>query len=205
MEMSMLDGTPRIDKPDAHLWKPLRLLRAKARAERQKALADSANTKTSQGFSNLPSWKTEPQPRASVLLDLSYARNGSLVPKPATATINGPAPWATASQPGNLTGLDTPASGMLHAMSNLEPNREYSMQPNMSHQTQFSDISAPWVDATTTSPSSGLIDNTALMGDNSMNWATWDDLVEQWGVQNDDQAEGNGMGPSFFGGGSNWF
>jgi len=48
---------------------------------------------------------------------------------------------------------------------------------------------------------------TTAMGDDSLNWATWDDMVQDFGIQNSGPANGqtNEIVPSFFGSGTNWY
>jgi hypothetical protein len=209
MEMSWADGTTRIDKPDAHLWKPLRLLRERARAEREKAMAaENTNNGTDTQRSNdvtrgvPPEWTAQPQSSGSVLMDMSIGLDlGPLEPEVVTTTTtNGFDAWPTSIQPL----VDLPDAPSITQPVTNQPGHAtgYSIQPTIS-QPQLPDMSGAWVDST--NASTGVVDSTTLMGDASMNWATWDDLVEQWGVQNQDQIEGNGMGPAFFGGGSNWF
>jgi hypothetical protein len=210
MEMSWTDGSTRIDKPDAHLWKPLRLLRERARAEREKALAaEVTNHGVDIQRSNdvthgaLPEWTAQPQSNGSVLMDMSIGLDlGPLEPEVATTTTtNGFDAWPTSIQP--LVELPDTTSTMQPVTNQPAHATNYPTQQPILSQPPLPDMSGAWVDST--SASTGVADSAALMGDTSMNWETWDDLVEQWGVQNQDQIEGNGMGPAFFGGGSNWF
>lgn len=197
MTMPWRDGSTPIYKPDAHLWKPLKLLREQAKAERDKRLAaevlnDDCKSLTLQtSNTDTGGILTDVFPADSTLTMLGAAEPAyDLVAQPDSLQFTG---W-----PASDASPDTDsAAGDMQTM-------QYPMRVSNTQPTHIPNVTTSWADQSNGMATEMMNGSGTLIND-SMNWSTWDDMVEQWGIQGDNQTYSNGLGPGFFGSGSNWF
>ncbi|KAF2669279.1 hypothetical protein BT63DRAFT_479141 [Microthyrium microscopicum] len=243
---SQWDTDTTIEKPDAHLWKPLKLLRGKALHARTQALAEQrANTSfdfsnpslltTKNELTNMNAETTTNSMLNPTILGIGYAQTGGTNTAPLHASD---APnsllgmWTVSTTlPGDPMPAGFPAAGDISAQpavlaaQPMMPGQPSLEAPTSATQQQLPlpDFSNEWLNeiqntnmmgvplGMEVAPGMGTVQpNTGLMtgnmtADDSMNWTTWDDMVQDWAMQPENQANSNGMGPTFFGGGSNWF
>jgi hypothetical protein len=111
--------------------------------------------------------------------------------------------WPSVEQAGINTDLNAPVTNLPSNYPVIGVGGAHVLSPGnlTTHDTQF-----------------GLVDDwnnvnmlgsnaTTAMGDDSLNWATWDDMVQDFGIQNSGPANGQSseIVPSFFGNGTNWY
>jgi hypothetical protein len=197
IELATSEQSDEFTKLAAHLWKPLRKLMAKAKHQREQSVAGESATQVEK----VP--HSEPQTLMNMDLGVNNLYPAGQVPgfNPSTASqdqlsgiwpsiehvgVNPALNAAGANLPANYPMMGNAQSPSLGNVTNLD--------------TQFG------LDAWGNANMAGANATTA-MGDDSLNWATWDDMVQDFGIQNTGPANGqtSEIVPSFFGSGTNWY
>jgi hypothetical protein len=192
------------NKLKGHLWKPLRKLMARAKAEREKALL---NEKTQTGdLTKVPSAGED----SLMTLDFSVDRlfptqvGDSSDPQSLGAIPKGVTAWPTPipasdsmfTQTSGFSGSSFPAASQPLAGLTTGGADQFVEQ---------STIAPAWVNDTSTADVSNIknINASPTVEDGSqLNWENWDDLVQEFGMQLE---HGTDPVPSVFGSGANWY
>ncbi|KAF2434745.1 hypothetical protein EJ08DRAFT_668209 [Tothia fuscella] len=222
-------------KLKGHLWKPLRRLMEKARAEREKALAakqeqqNATHDEASQASASMSTFDPTIQilnmdftadrlyPINEITNDTSTnwidpRRNSNIFAAPTTTigTTSTNIPTSTINQDGVL-GASLPEqfdfrdewilNGDAHLVTPILTNPVAT-----SNVTTYPNYTSPMTFTTTLPPlaptTSSLMDNNTaspLLADGSVNWANWDDMVQEFGMDLDVNLPGNISAPGHFG------
>lgn len=203
------NGLHSSNKMKSHLWKPLKRLMDKAKAERAKAIAKTQQQQQAQTQSQIQASTSAFDPTIPIMnMDFSVDRlfpgrqtNDPATPLPdpsftipdftlSSTTIKSPFPFPTTS----------PTISVDHVLSpEIQNGITNTFQP------QF-DVTDDWLSNSLaeTSP----IAAEALLPDGSVNWANWDDMVSQYGMQVDSNppvAEESRQSHFEFSGRSQWY
>jgi hypothetical protein len=224
VDLAMSSQADEISKLSGHLWKPLRALRERAKGERDKAIEAEkiARQHTSNFFSavnsgNMPTAYSDghqlpkqgypqehdfpPTDNAAMLnldfgidrlypLQTNQTSGSDLNSAPSLASPNPfwPQPFGTtqAMDGLNMNSMATDASpiGLQQGLdSNILPNQDLS-----------------WINA-----SLDMSNNVPIATEDPMNWATFDDMVQQYAMQNEMHIDGVNTVPGFYAAGSSLF
>jgi hypothetical protein len=197
IELATSEQSDEFMKLAAHLWKPLRKLLARAKHHREQSIAGTA---TAPKAENVPS---EPQPLVNMDIGANSLYPAVQVPgfAPSVATqdqLSGV--WPSIEPVGMAPGPNAPAAipPAHYAMMGNSQSLSPGTLPNLDAQFGLDD----WNNVNMVG-----VNSTTAMGDDSLNWATWDDMVQDFGIQNSGPANGqtSEIVPSFFGSGTNWY
>ena len=194
IELATSEQSDEFMKLAAHLWKPLRKLMAKAKHQREQSIAGESATPVEQAP------RSEPQTLMNMDLGGNNLYPVGQVPEFTGSQDQFSAIWPSIESVGvnpTLNAAGANLAGNYPMMGNVE-----SLSPaNITNpDAQFG------LDAWGNVNMAGA-DATTAMGDDSLNWATWDDMVQDFGIQNSVPANGqtSEIVPSFFGSGTNWY
>jgi hypothetical protein len=198
IELATSEQSDEFTKLGAHLWKPLRKLMAKAKNQREQCIAGESAGERENVKNN------EPQSLMNMDLGVNRLYPGAQVPGfDASTSLQDQFSeiWPSVEQVGISPALNTPGA-------NLSSN--YPMMGLDAHSLTTGDV--PNVDMQELNDGWNNVNmigsnETTAMGDDSLNWATWDDMVQEFGLQNSGPSNGqtSEMVPSFFGSSTNWY
>ena len=188
-------------KLKGHLWKPLRRLMAKAKAEREKALErETASTEST--LSAEPSQPPVVPGGQENLMNLDFGVD-RLYPTLSSASElkeGDPTVWQGPNVQNPPPILGQPMSmDITHPLVLTEPLQ--SPLPGFIGPEQFTTqpgFGDTWM-TTNDMSNNGLFDE-------GLNWENWDDMVQEFGMQTESVSNGHSANtPSVFGSGANWY
>jgi hypothetical protein len=199
VELTTSEQSDEFTKLGGHLWKPLRKLMAKAKSQREQAAAGES---IRQGVDT-----TNSGPQSFMSMDLGVNR---LYPQAQVPEFDSTSPqhqfpgsWQPVQQvefspTTNSSGANQPTN---YHMAGVDNVRNLSPGDLASVNVQFG-LNDAWNNVNTIDSN-----ETTAMGDDSLNWATWDDMVQEFGLQNSGPSNGQTSEtvPSFFGSSTSWY
>jgi hypothetical protein len=222
VDLTTSSQSEEINKLSGHLWKPLKALMNKARQEREKALAQTPggnSVNERDVFASTSRAATVPKqppgnfigPDSLMTMDFGVDR---LYPTadlnssntiPTTSAIQDPTTMWQQS-----TFAMSPMSGTIPIGATLDSTVMSTVPPEQPNfgmlDTEMQGL--PTVSTSTsgwTPNESFSINDSTMMDDGSVNWATWDDMVQMYAMQNEASPNEQGHIPSFYTTGSNIF
>jgi hypothetical protein len=211
-----------VNKLSGHLWKPLRALRDKAKGEREKALANEKMEKTQSNFFNTVSSGNLPTTLETgpLLSEEGYPREHDFAPTGSSAMMNMAfgVDKLYPLQTNHPNGSDITSASSLTNTNPFWPQVVANPQPmdglNMNLvndsltiglQQGLNSSTMPMQDINWASTSPDINNGLPIVNDDPMNWATFDDMVQQYAVQNEMHVDGANTVPGFYGTGSSLF
>jgi len=195
IELATSEQSDEFTKLAAHLWKPLRKLKAKAKNQREQSVASESAAQAE----HVPHGESQTLMNMDLGVNNLYTAGQMPGFDPSTASQDQFSGVWTSIEPVGLS----PALNVAGANPNYPiVGDAQSLSPGnpTNLDTQFG------LDAWGNVNMAGTNATTA-MGDDSFNWATWDDMVQDFGIQNSGPSNGqtSEIVPSFFGSGTNWY
>jgi hypothetical protein len=198
-------------KLKGHLWKPLRRLMDKARFEREKAIASKLKQDTDTDAKVQASMSSFDPAMPISSLDFGVDR---LYPITDSIVHDTSADWTDPRLDQNI--FPAPLSHDVTSGNNITTSLDQKLSPiTMGQLPSQLDLTPSWImnDANLASAplatSASPLAASPLLADGSVNWASWDDMVSQFGMDVDPAEQGTAMNPpgftSSFGPLSQWY
>jgi len=210
-----------VSKVDGHLWRPLKILKEKAKAEREKALAQlQAPQDLAFDVPAIPDLNAGAQ-----LFQIGDKQTSAFEQNPFEKPFGGDTTndpmglWPTHTQlnvtlpsdpvPFNPTIGATPQAVARTASSGqIIPTQIATIHATTMPLNQAIPLpqeQLPLPDFNSTDWMNVGMGDTNMAGDENVNWAAWDDMVQEWGMKSEQGGVDVGQGPSYMFNGASWF